>query len=270
MTLERWAIAQLDAGRPLDEVLQELLDGHTSIGVLGIAVHLALRAKQVSPTALALLRSPRLGRLDLQRQVQEHQLKSAGLMGFGNASVDAVHRQAVADSSQMTSRRLELRDLVPLFVLGGDTALREACRAALDDFPNKLEFAYQEEAQNPEHVAELRRTAELWSELGHAENYTAAPIPGRSDVVQISMSSPRHEAPEVQAALQRHAQAAREMELWLWVDKCFTLRQWAPGFSVDDAIGRAKELADAAAAPVCYCSNPPRIGVPRTSVAARW
>lgn len=249
MTLERWAIAQLDARRPLDEVLKKLLDGHTSIGVLGIAVHLALRAKQVSPTTLALLRSPRLWRLDQQRQVQEHQLQRAGLMGFDNARVDAaVHRQAVADSSQMRSRRMELRDLVPLFVLGGDVALRDACRAALDDFTNKLEFAYQEEAQNPEHVAELRRTAELWSELGHAENYTAAPIPGGSDVVQISISSPRHEAPEVQLALQRHTQAAREMELWLWVDKCFTLRQWAPGFSADDAIGRAKGLADAAAA----------------------
>lgn len=248
MSLERWAIAQLDAGRPLDEVLQKLLDGHTSIGVLGIAVHLALRAKQVSPATLALVRSPRLWRLDLQRKVQEQQLESAGLIGFDNGNLDAVHRQAVADSSQMTSRRLELRDLVPLFVLGSDTALRDACRAALDGFPSKLEFAYEEEAQNQEHVAELRRTAELWSELGHAENYTAAPVPGRTDVVQISMSSPRHEAPEVQAALQRHAQAAREMELWLWVDKCYSMRQWAPGFSVDDAVGRAKELADAAAA----------------------
>lgn len=248
MALERWAIAQLDAGRPLDEVLQQLLEGHTSIGILGIAVHLALRAKQVSPTTLALLRSPRLWRLDLQRQVQEHQLRSAGLMGFDNASVDAVHRQAVIDSSQMTSRRLELRDLVPLFVLGGDAALRDACRAALDDFPNKLEFAYQEEAQNPEHVAELRRTAELWSELGHAENYTAAPIAGRSDVVQISMSSPRHEAPDVQATLQRHAQAARETQLWLWVEKCFESRHWAPGFSVDEAVERARELLEAAGA----------------------
>lgn len=248
MALERWAIARLDAGRPLDEVLQQLLEGHTSIGILGIAVHLALRAKQVSRTTLALLSSLRLWRLDLQRMVQEQQLQSAGLIGFEKGSADAMHRQAVGDSIQMTSRRLEVRDLVPFFVLGGDASLRDACRAALDDFPNRLEFAYQEEAQNPEHVAELRRTAELWSEWGHAENYTAAPIPGRSDVVQISMSSPRHEAPEVQAALQRHAQAAREMELWLWVDKCFTLRQWAPGFPVDDAIGRAKELADAAAA----------------------
>lgn len=248
MTLERWAIAQLDAGRALDEVLQQLLEGHTSIGILGIAVHLVLRAKQMSPTSLALLRSLRLWRLDLQRKVNEQQLQSAGLIGFENGSADAMHRQAVADSIQMTSRRLELRDLVPFFVLGGDAALRDACRAALDDFPNRLEFAYQEEAQDPEHVTELRRTAELWSELGHAENYTTEPVPGRDDVVQISMSSPRHEAPEVQATLQHHAQAARETQLWLWVEKCFESRHWAPGFSVDEAVERARELLEAAGA----------------------
>jgi len=248
MTLERWAIAQLDSGRPLDEVLRQLLEGHTSVGVLGIAVHLALRAKQVSPTTLALLRSLRLWRLDLQRMVQEQQLQSAGLIGFDNGSADAAHREAVADSIQMTSRRLELRNLVPFFVLGGDVAMREACRAALNDFPNKLEFAYQEEEQDPEHVAELRRTAELWSELGRAENYTAEPVPGRNDVVQISMSSPRHEGPEVQAVLQRHAEAAREMELWMWVEKCFTSGRWVPAFTVNDAVGRARDLAEADAA----------------------
>ena len=248
MTLERWAIAQLYAERPLDEVLQQLLEGHTSISILGIAVHVALRAKQVSTTTLALLSSVRLWRLDLQRMVQELQLQSAGLIGFEKGGADSLHLQAVADNNEMMSRRLELRDLVPFFVLVGDATLRDACRAALDDFPKRLEFAYQEEAQNPEHVAELRRTAELWSELGHAENYTTAPVPGRDDVVQISMSSPRHEAPEVQAALQRHAQAARESQLWLWVDKCFTSRHWAPGFSVEEAVERARELAEGSAA----------------------
>lgn len=248
MTLERWAIAQLDAGRPLDEVLQQLLEGHTSIGVLGIAVHLALRAKQVSPTTLALLRSVRLWRLDVRRKMQEHELQSAALIGFENGSTDAEHRQAVTDSNQMTSRRWELRYLVPFFVLGGDATLRDACRTALDDFPNRLEFAYQEEAQDSEHVADLRHTAELWSELGHAENCTAEPIPGRNDVVQISMSSPRHEAPEVQAVVQRHLEVTREMELWLWVDKCFSSRRWAPGFSADEAIERAKELIEATTA----------------------
>lgn len=248
MALERWANAQLDAGRALDEVLQQLLEGHTSIGVLGIAVHLALRTKQVSATTLALLRSHRLWRLDLQRMVQEQQLQSAGMIGFKEDNADAVHRHAVAESIQMPSRRLELRDLVPFFVLGGDATLRDACRAALDDFPNRLEFAYEEEGKNPEHVAELRRTAELWSELGHIENYATEPVPGREDMVQISMSSPRHEAPEVQATLQRHAQAVRETQLWLWVDNCFTSHHWAPGFSVDEAVERARELLEAAGA----------------------
>jgi len=248
MTLERWAIAQVDAGSPLDEVLRQLLEGHTSIGVLGIAVHLALRAKHVSPTSLALLRSLRLWRLDMQRKVQEHQLRGAGLIGFDPGRGDAAQRQAVADSNQMASRDLELRDLVPLFVLGGDAALRDACREALDNFPARLEFAYQEEAQDPEHVAKLGRTAELWSELGHIENYSAEPIPGRDDAVLISMTSPRHEAPDVQAVRQRHAQVGREMQLWLWVDKCFASQQWAPGFSTDEAVERARELAAAAAA----------------------
>lgn len=244
MVLERWAIAQLDANRPLDEVLQQLLDGHTSIGILGIAVHLALRAKQVSPTTLALLSSVRLWRLDIQRVEQEQQLQSAGLIGFELRGTDSAHRQAVADSNHITSRGLELRDMVPLFVLGGNVSLRDTCREALDNFRSRLEFTYQEEEQDLEHVAKLRRTAELWSELGHAENYTTEAIPGRDDVIRISMSSPQHEAPDVQAALQQYAEVARESQLWLWVDKSFTSQTWAPGFSVDEAVECARALEE--------------------------
>lgn len=246
MTLERWGISQLDAGRPLGEVLQQLLEGQTSIGVLGIAIHLSLRAREVSPTTLALLSSIRLWRLDLQRMVQEQQLQSAGMIGFEGGSADAVHRQAVAETAKMASRRMELRNLVPLFVLGTDTAMRDACRTALDAFPDNLELAFQEECQALEHVAELRSTAELWSELGHVENYTSEPVPGRDDVVKISVTSPRHEAPQVKVALQNHELLARESQLWLWVDKCFTSRCWDAGFTADEAVERARELAERA------------------------
>jgi hypothetical protein len=247
MALERWAIKEFDGGRPLDELVRQVLEEHTSIGVLGIAVHLALRTKQASPTTLALLRSVRLWRLDIGRMVQEQQLRSAAMIGFEKGAGEAVHRHAVAESGAMTSRQLELRDLVPYFVLGPDAALRDACRAALDAFPDNLEFAYQEEGQSPEHVAELRRKAELWCEFGHAENYTVAPIAGRNDMVQVSMSSTRHEAPEIQASLQRHTQASREAQLWLWVDKCFSSGHWAPGFAVDEAVERAQEIIEATA-----------------------
>lgn len=243
MALERWAITKLDGGQRLDELVRKLLQGHTSIGVLGIAVHLALRAKLVSSTTLALLGSMRLWRLDIRRMVQEQQFRSAAMFGFEKGSVDAVHRKAVAESGAMTSRQLELRDLVPYFVLGSDAAFREACRAALDAFPNNLQFAYQEEHQSPEHVAELRHKAELWSEFGRAENYSATPIAGGGGLVQVSMNSAKHEAPEIKASRQQHVHASREAELWLWVDKCFSSNYLVPGFTVAEAVARAEEIA---------------------------
>ena len=247
MALERWGLQQLDAGRPVDDVLKELLEGHTSVAVLGIAVHLAIRSRWVSASTLALVGSQRLWRLDMQRVVEERQLGAAGLIGFDQGSADASHRQAVAQSAALESRRQELRDRIPFFVLGKDQAMRDACRAALEGFPDNLELAFQEDSTDTAHVASLRRNAELWSEFGRAENYKATPIAGRDDAVQISMSSARHEASDVQAALQRHAQFARDMELWLWVDKCFASWQWVPSFTPDEAVARATELAAALA-----------------------
>lgn len=61
----------------------------------------------------------------------------------------------LARSAQLPSRQRELRDLIPYFVLGSDIAIRDACRAALDDFPNRLEFAYEEEVSDANYVAGL-------------------------------------------------------------------------------------------------------------------
>jgi len=247
MAAEAWAIAQLEAGSAVDDVLRHLLEGHTSIGVLGIAVHLALRAREASATTLALLRSLRLMKLDLTRKVKESGLGNAGLMGFGGKADEKEHRKKVIDSNQLLSRRLELRDLVPLFVLGKDVALRDECRRALDEFPTRLEFAFEEDSKDARLVAEMRQAAELWRELGHIENYTAQRAPGRTDVIHVSVTSPRHEAADIQEAQQRHANAALEMELWLWVEKCFEARAWVPTYSPDEAFGRARALEHAVA-----------------------
>jgi hypothetical protein len=170
-------------------------------------------------------------------------------MGFNNTTDDLMHHKAVTKSNQITSRHLGLCNLVPVFLFSGNVLLCEECRSALDNLPNNLEFTYQEDAQNSQLVSIFRRDAELWSEYGHAENYKSSPVSGRDDVLEISMStSPRHDDPDVQAILQRALQTERESELWVWVDKCFSSRQWAPGFSVDEAVARARELASADAA----------------------
>lgn len=247
MALERWALDQLDAGRPAAEVLRQVLEGHSSVATLGLAVHLALRASEVSAATLPLVTSQRLWHLDIQRWVNESEFRTASLIGFDSRGGDSEHRSAVEQTGALESRRMELRSLVPQFVLGHDVALRDACRTAIARFPDALEFEFEEEQADESRVAELRRTAELWAEWGRSENYAASKVPGRDDVIGIELRNPRQADPDVQAAQQRHAQVTQETELWLWVTNCFESGQWAPGFTAPEAVARADALLRAVA-----------------------
>lgn len=245
MALDRWALAQLESGRPAGEVLQELLEGHSSIAVLAVAVLVALQSREVSKVSLPLVGSQRLWRLDLQRSLQEGQLQAAGLIGFDS---NDMHRKAVVDAGSLAARRLEIRSLVIFFALGSDAELRAACRAALERFPAELELEYEEEAQSEGHMAELRRNAELWAEFGRQENYVTTPIAGRDDVVGIELRSERHSAPDIQAARQHLEEISRESQLWMWVEKCFEAASLAPELSPAEAIERAKAMVMSVAA----------------------
>lgn len=243
MALESWALDELKAGKPVDVVLQQLIQGHSSIAILGIAVLVALQAQEVSLVTLPLVTSQRLWRVDLMRCVNENQFRSAGLIGFDHTQSDASHRKAVVEASELPARRLEIRALATLFALTSEEALRAVFRAALDRFPQELGFEYEGEAADTGHVANLRQTAMLWAEWGRTENYVTTEIPGRDDVVGIELRSPRHSSPEVLQAQQRHSQVSQELELWLWVVKCFETKTWADGFTVDEAITRASAVA---------------------------
>ena len=245
MALERWALAQLEAGQPASEVLQALLEGHSSIAVLGVAVLVALQSRKVSSATLPLVGSQRLWRLDLQRSVQEGELGAAGLIGFDS---NDMHRKAVVEAGGLAARSLEIRSLVIFFALGSDAELRAACRAALERFPDELELEYEEEAQSEGHLTELRRNAELWAEFGCQENYVTTPIPGRDDVVGIELRSTRHAAPDVQAARERYEEISRESQLWMWVEKCFEAAALTPELSPAEAVERAKAMATSVAA----------------------
>ena len=201
MALECWALAQLSSGRPATEILREVVEGHSSVAVLSVAVLIALRSKEVSIVSLPLVASHRLWRLDVERSRQEPQLRSAGLIGFDS---DDMHRKAVVEAGNLPERGVDIRWLAQLFALGPDTALRGALRAALDRFPVELELEYEEQAQSKGLLAELRRNAELWAEFGREENYVTVPIPGRDDVVGIELRSARHSSPDILAARQHY------------------------------------------------------------------
>lgn len=243
MALEGWALDEIKANKPPDQLLQQLIEGHTSVAVLGIAVLVAVHSRQVSQATLPLITNQRLWRMDIQRYASEASFRSSGLIGFDRKPSDQLHRKATVDAAALSARGQDIRALVTLFALSPDDALRAACRAGLERFPQELGFEYEEEAADSDHVAQLENTAELWAEWGRGENYVASAIPGRTDVVGIELRSPRHADPDVQEARQRAAQTSQELELWLWVEKCFQTGSWAEGFAVEEAVARASTLA---------------------------
>jgi hypothetical protein len=60
MALERWAFAQAEQGREVDDVIREVVSGHGSVAVLGIALALALSAGRASRATLPLAVAQRL------------------------------------------------------------------------------------------------------------------------------------------------------------------------------------------------------------------
>lgn len=245
MALERWAFAELDKGRPVDEVARDVLEGHDNWAVLGIATALYLETQQVSAVSGALIGSQRLWKVDLARQLRD-QSTPTNLVGFGGMlgekkKVDRPHYDAVDADNCRRCRQLSLRDLTPLHLFADDP-IRSTFVDAVTRFPEQLPFNYAEEANDPEHVADLRTTAEIWAEWAKPENYcvgTPDPETARSPV---DFHNPRAQAPDVQAALAQTNASMQPHSLWVWVHSYFESGQLPEGFTLGQAVRIAQSL----------------------------
>ncbi|HWO85850.1 MAG TPA: hypothetical protein VNN75_05105, partial [Stellaceae bacterium] len=71
LAMAHWAHKSLEAGRDLDELIREVVEGHDNVAALGLAVSLAIEKNERSPALLALMSSQRLWWLDFQREIAE-------------------------------------------------------------------------------------------------------------------------------------------------------------------------------------------------------
>ncbi len=245
MALERWAFTELDKGRPVDEVARDVLEGHDNWAVLGIATALYLETQQVSAVSAALIGSQRLWKVDLARQLWDQSTRT-NLMGFGGMlgekkKVDRPHYDAVDADNRRRCRQLSLRDLTPLHLFADD-AIRSAFVDAVTRFPEQLPFNYAEEANDPEHVADLRTTAEIWAEWAKPENYRVGTPDPETARIPIDFHNPRAQAPDVQASLAQTNASMQPHSLWVWVHSYFETEQPPEGFTLEQAVRIAQSL----------------------------
>lgn len=245
MALEHWAFAEIDKGRPVDEVARDVLEGHDNWAVLGIATALYLETQQVSAVSAALIGSQRLWKVDLIRQLQD-QCARTNLTGFGGMlgekkKVDRPHYDAVDADNRRRCRQWSLRDLTPLHLFAGD-AIRTAFVEAVARFPEELPFNYAEETNDPELVADLRTTAEIWAEWAKPENYHVGRPDPETARIPVNFHNPRAQAPDVQASLAQTNASMQPHSLWIWVHSYFETRQPPDGFTLDQAVRIAQSL----------------------------
>lgn len=245
MALERWAFAEIDKGRPVDEVARDVLDGHDNWAVLGLATALYLETQQVSAVSAALIGSQRLWKVDLTRQLRDQSTRT-NLTGFGGMlgekkEVDRPHYDAVDAYNRRRCRQWSLRDLTPLHLFADDV-IRSTFVDAVTRFPEQLPFNYAEEANDPEHVADLRTTAEIWAEWAKPENYRVGTPDPETARIPIDFHNPRAQAPDVQASLAQTNASMQPHSLWVWVHSYFESGKPPDGFTLDQAVQIAQSL----------------------------
>lgn len=216
MALEDWCFAELERGRPVDELIRQIVEGNQCVGILAIAALLALHTDHVSDTVFPIIATQRLWFADWNRMAQEMSDSSASLIGF--KPHERQHADAVRKANARPSRKKTLRWLAPRYVL--DTSFRERARTAILGFKDNLPYQIEEHRKDQAARDHLTKQALEYGELAVLENYYKRPTKedGTVEVVHVSPSASK---PEKVAQVEKATTYLQESNLWAWASKAF-------------------------------------------------
>ncbi|KAA5840180.1 hypothetical protein F2A38_19720 [Pseudomonas chlororaphis] len=239
MALEEWCFAELERGRPLDELIQQIVEGNECIAILGTAAMLVLHTEVVSEVTAPLFTSQRLFAADHTRMKQDISSSTVGLIGF-NHRVDKTHIEVIQTAAARGVRRTQLSWMVPRLIFAAD-ALTDLIRNAILNFKNDLPYEYEEHRNIQEAQEHLTAQALEYAELVDPENYRAYRTKEDSNQVAIVHVSPSASKPENVARAEEASRFLRFSNLWPWAAKSFEEGIIQDTFAIKDAIALSKE-----------------------------
>jgi hypothetical protein len=238
LALEEWCLAELERGRPLDELIQAVVEGNDCIAILGVAVMIALHTQALLQVTFALVTSQRLWAADYNRMAQDIAANVRASIGFERG--DEAHFEAVQTANAREVRRRHLRWLAQFFVFGGD-GFAKRTRAAILDFKDNLPYEYEEQRDDQWIGEVLTKQALEYSEVADPKNYRAYVDEGsgKTAIVHVSpTASSREKMAEAEEANLR----LQEGDLWAWATKAFETGKLDDGSALRDAIAFAKQI----------------------------
>lgn len=212
MALSAWAFDAVERGEAVDEVIRLVLEGNHCVGVLHLACVIALKTRTVSPTTLPLFTSQRIWRWDVERAVRA---KNETERGIG-----------------------DIRNLAFMcHMLGGEIAQESA--AAIRRFEENLPFDTWEERTDSAVVADHRKVAGIWAQLGYQDNYRVEASPD-GKVIQVSIDNPKAKGPDIDAAQDKHAGHLSTLPLQTWTGMYFETGAVPTSMTIEQAVVAAK------------------------------
>lgn len=216
MALEDWCFAELERGRPVDELIRQIVEGNQCIGILAIASLLALHTDRVSETVFSIIKTQRLWGADWNRMGQSLSDGDASLIGF--KPYEMPHVEAVRTTNAREARKKTLRWLATRYVL--DQTFGERARAAILAFKDYLPFQIEEHRKIDAVHDHLLKQALEYAELAVLENYRARRV-NEEGVVEVFHLSPSASKPENVAKVEKATLSLQEGNLLAWAHKAF-------------------------------------------------
>ncbi len=238
MALEEWCFAELKRSRPVDELIQRIVEGNECIAILGTAAMLALNTETVSEATLPLFTSQRLLTADHNRWGQDLS-PTAMLIGF-NHRTDKRHIEAVQAMDARSVRKTQLRWMVPKFVFGTES-IRDRAREAILNFKNELPYQYEEHRNTPSVREQLTAQALEYAELAEPQNYQPYRSEENSERIALVHVSPSATKPEKIASIEKASRYLKQSGLWTWASKSFEEGAIQSAYTIEDAIVLARE-----------------------------
>ena len=263
MALEDWCFAELELGRPIDELIYQIVQGNQSIAILGVVSMLAMHTERLSETVFPIVTAQRLWFADYNRMIQDITGSVANIMGFRNQN-DLPHIEAIKRANAREERKKELSWLAPLYIFS--EAFGERTRTTILDFKDNLPYQIEEHRNNPVVRDHLMKLALEYAELANKENYRAIKPANEDGLVEVMHVSPSASKPENIAKTGRATLTIQEGNLWTWVSKAFENGKVDDPFKIPVAIKQAQQLDSVS----LYGStdNEGNLGMRRGAVAA--
>lgn len=237
MALEQWALEQLEYKAPFDEIFRKVIEGSDSVASLGIGVSLCLAHPGVSVAcAFPLVTCPYIWEWDIRRLVQD----STPTNEIGAWNTSRALLGALRTLNRRPHRKQDIRSLIPYFLFSGNETLTETFIASVRSFPDRLPLSYEEEKNNPEHIAAMREKMVLFSEQADPRYFKVAMAEdGRN--IQIWNDPPSLQKEQYKERQQQHVRVNAYVGLAMWANNSIENDKVDDKFSLDAAVAMAQE-----------------------------